>query len=124
MNPPESHEPGQHVGWVVASLTGMFSVLRALVSKRKEPDKEEELDSAVTRGGRRAVILAQLDEAETRLERLETGRLRSEAGFERMERLIAEVRTDFLAELDRQVRRLREEIDDKCSGSRGHNKQQ
>ena len=124
MNPPESHEPGQHVGWVVASLTGMFSVLRALVSKRKEPDKEEELDSAVTRGGRRAVILAQLDEAETRLERLETGKLRSEAGFERMERLIAEVRTDFLAELDRQVRRLREEIDDKCSGSRGHNKQQ
>ena len=123
MNPPETHEPGQHVGWVVASLTGMFSVLRALVSKRKEPDKEDELDSAVTRGGRRAVILAQLDEAETRLERLETGKLRSEAGFERMERLIAEVRTDFLAELDRQVRRLREEIDDKCSGPRGHNKQ-
>ena len=100
----------------------MFSVLRALVSKRKEPDKDEILESVLTKGGRRASLIAQLDEAETRLERLETGKLRSEAGFERMERLIAEVRTDFLAELDRQIRRLREEIDDKCSGSRGHNK--
>ena len=131
MNPPESHEPGQHVGWVVASLTGMFSVLRALVSKRKEPDKDEILESVLTKGGRRASLIAQLDEAETRLERLETGRLRNEAGIERNQagidriaRLLEEMRTDFLGELDRQVRRLREEIDDRCSGSKGHNKPQ
>ena len=107
------HDPGHQVGWLVAAITGAFSLLRSLVSRRSEPDKENELESAITRGSRRALILAQMDETETRLERLETGRLRSEAGIERIERLIVELRD----ELQASVRHLRREIDEKCSGS-------
>ena len=119
METPGAHDPGHQVGWLVAALTGMFSVLRALVSRRRpEPEKEDELEAALQRGSRRSVLQAQLDEQEIRLERLETGRLRSEAGIERVERLLTELRDDVEAA----VRHLRRVIDEKCSDSTGRDR--
>ena len=117
------HEPGNHWGTLLAIGTGLASLWRAISARRpkeKEPDPEEEFDAAVNRGSRRAVILAQLDESEIRMERLTIGQSRNEAGIDRIERALVQMKQELLGELDAMQRHLRREIDERCSGAKPH----
>ncbi len=123
------HEPGNHWGTLVAIGTGVVSIFRALLSRRpKQPeiDPEEELDAAASRGSRRAIILAQLDENEVRMDRLQTQSMRNaegiaqnQAGIDRLERLIVQMKQALLDELDTSQRHLMRVIDDRCSEAKG-----
>ena len=99
MASPE-HQPGEHVAFLGAAIAGFLSLWRSLASTRKrpDPDKEDEFDSAATRGGNKAIIIWRLDNAERAQDQL---RRDMESGFDRLERLITEMRRDFWVELEK-----------------------
>lgn len=100
MSAPE-HHPGGNAGWLIASITGAFSLLRSLLSRREAPpESEEELAAAASRGGHRAIILARLSELEGRVERLESA-------VDRIERALNDFRSNMQREMEDIMHALR-----------------
>jgi hypothetical protein len=132
---PSDH-PSSHAGWLASIGAGALSLLLSLLRRKPSEEKEDEFAAAALRGGERAKLLGRLAElegyrerAEERERRFEAEQARigeclvsqearaqrCEAGIDRIARLITEGREDWQRELDKAVRRLAQEIADKCS---------
>ena len=95
MAAPE-HHPGASIGTLLAAIAGAFSLLRSLVSRR-EQNADDPAPAPIN--GQRAAIL-------DRLSRAEEYNRQNEAGIERLERLLLDLRHDVAVEMDERFRRL------------------